>query len=190
MTRLGLAGTGGDAVRLGTRGGSSAVAAALLRSLLHVQRVGQRSLRHAAQRLAGGAVLLALLLVGSGVERDEKHKVGGQCSNTGESSELLACALASVGHPGPVGRSEVSVRGEVDEAEINDELDDLETGDPLLPPNANATSRLEVVPVHDNVDGEVQGNGNPGDGRGADQLGVAEEGRGTVVVAVKEGCKS
>ena len=45
--------------------------------------------------------------------------------------------------------------------EINDKLDDLETGDPLLPPDANATRTLEVVPVHDNVDRQVQGDGHP-----------------------------
>jgi len=44
---------------------------------------------------------------------------------------------------------------------VNDELDDLETGDPLLPPDADAASALEVVPVHDNVDHQVEGNWNP-----------------------------
>lgn len=70
---------------------------------------------------------------------------------------------------------------------IDDELDDLEAGNPLLPPNADATGRLEVVPVHDDVDGEVQGDGNPGDSSRADELGVAEEGSRAVVVAVEEG---
>lgn len=44
---------------------------------------------------------------------------------------------------------------------INDELDDLETGDPLLPPDADATSALEVVPVHDDVNHQVESDGNP-----------------------------
>lgn len=35
---------------------------------------------------------------------------------------------------------------------VNDKLDDLETGDPLLPPDADPTGTLEVVPVHDDVD--------------------------------------
>ena len=48
--------------------------------------------------------------------------------------------------------------------EINDELDDLETGDPLLPPDADAARALEVVPVHDDVDGQVEGDGHPGNG--------------------------
>jgi len=45
--------------------------------------------------------------------------------------------------------------------EINHELNDLKTGDPLLPPDADPTGTLEVVPVHHNVDHEVQGNGDP-----------------------------
>jgi hypothetical protein len=72
--------------------------------------------------------------------------------------------------------------------EINDELDDLETGDPLLPPDADATGALEVVPVHDDVDHQVEGDRDPGDGGEADELGVAEESGGAVVVAVEEGC--
>jgi hypothetical protein len=45
--------------------------------------------------------------------------------------------------------------------EIDDELDDLETSDPLLPPDADTAGTLEVVPVHDDVDAEVEGDGNP-----------------------------
>lgn len=44
---------------------------------------------------------------------------------------------------------------------VNHELRDLEAGDPLLPPNADTTSRLEVVPVHDNMHHQVNGDGNP-----------------------------
>jgi hypothetical protein len=47
------------------------------------------------------------------------------------------------------------------QTEVNDELSDLKTGDPLLPPDADTTGRLEVVPVHDNVNHQVEGNGNP-----------------------------
>jgi hypothetical protein len=71
--------------------------------------------------------------------------------------------------------------------EVNDELDDLETSNPLLPPDSDATSALEVVPVHDNVDRQVEDNGDPGDGGQANQLGVAEKSGSTVVVAVEEG---
>lgn len=45
--------------------------------------------------------------------------------------------------------------------EVNDELDNLKAGDPLLPPDANSTCALKVVPVHYDVDGQIQGDGNP-----------------------------
>lgn len=79
-----------------------------------MQRVGEGRLGHATKGLAGS--LLAILLVGSGVEGDEEEEVGSEDSNAGESSELLASAVAHVGHPVEVCRSEVGVRGEVDEA--------------------------------------------------------------------------
>ena len=44
---------------------------------------------------------------------------------------------------------------------INDELDDLETSDPFLPPDLDATRALEVVPVHDNVNHKVERNWDP-----------------------------
>ena len=71
--------------------------------------------------------------------------------------------------------------------EIEDELDDLHHGDVLLPPDADATGALEVVPVHDDVDHEVEGDDGPGHGRVADELRVAEESGRAVVVRVQEG---
>lgn len=53
-------------------------------------------------------------------------------------------------------------------------MDDLEASDPFLPPNADSAGALEVVPVHHNVDGEVESNRNPGNGSQADKLGVAQ----------------
>jgi hypothetical protein len=49
----------------------------------------------------------------------------------------------------------------VEPTEVDDELDDLETGDPLLPPDLDAARALEVVPVHDHVDHQVQRDDNP-----------------------------
>ena len=71
--------------------------------------------------------------------------------------------------------------------DVNDELQDLQHGDVLLPPNANTASALEVVPVHHNVDQQVDGDGNPLHSSQANELGVAEKGSGTVVVGVEEG---
>lgn len=70
--------------------------------------------------------------------------------------------------------------------QINHELDDLHDRDVLLPPDANATSTLEVVPVHDHVHQEVQTDHNPRNRSRADQLGVAQQGRGTVMISVEE----
>ena len=52
--------------------------------------------------------------------------------------------------------------------EVNDELDDLQSRDPFFPPDAHAAGALEVVPVHDDVNGQVEHDGHPGDGCEAD----------------------
>ena len=44
---------------------------------------------------------------------------------------------------------------------IKDKLGDLHDGDVLLPPDADATRGLEVVPVHDDVHHQVENNGDP-----------------------------
>jgi hypothetical protein len=44
----------------------------------------------------------------------------------------------------------------VDEEEIDDELDDLNSGDPFFPPDPDATRCLKVVPVHDDMDSQVE----------------------------------
>lgn len=69
---------------------------------------------------------------------------------------------------------------------INDELDDLKTGDPFLPPDADSASTLEVVPVHNNVNQQIDGDRNPLHRSQTDQLGIAQEGGSTMVVGVKE----
>ena len=71
--------------------------------------------------------------------------------------------------------------------DVNDELEDLQHGDVLLPPNANATGALEVVPVHHDMDQQVDGDWHPLHSSHTDKLSVAEKGGGTVVVGVKEG---
>ena len=135
---------------------------------------------------SASATLLDRLLVGGDVESDEEDEVAGQDAHASERSELLAGADTGGRQPGEVAGGEVGIGREVDEAQVDDELGDLEDGDVLLPPNANATGGLEVVPVHDNVDGQVEGDDNPGDGGVAEELGVAEKRGGTVVVCVQE----
>jgi hypothetical protein len=52
------------------------------------------------------------------------------------------------------------VRCKVDEEEVDDELDDLDSCDPFFPPDSDSTGGLEVVPVHDDVNGQIEGNWN------------------------------
>jgi hypothetical protein len=103
---------------------------------------------------ASAALRLGLLVSGN-VESNEQDQVAGQDAHASERSELLAGANAGAREPGEVAGGEVGIRGEVDEAQVDDELSDLEDGDVLLPPDADSTRGLEVVPVHDDVDGEV-----------------------------------
>lgn len=135
-------------------------------------------------RLLGST--LSRTLVGSEVEANEKDKVARKNTTTGEGSELLASTPAVIRHPCEISRGEVSVRSEVNESKIDNELGDLKTSNPLLPPDLNTAGRLEVVPVHDNVNSEVQGDGNPRHRSVSNQLGVAKQGSGTMMVAVKE----
>lgn len=71
---------------------------------------------------------------------------------------------------------------------VDDELNDLKAGDPLLPPAADSPRALEIVPVHDDVNSQVQRDHNPRHGRATKELGVAENGCSAMVVAVEEGC--
>lgn len=131
--------------------------------------------------------LLFFLCVRREIKGDEEHKIGAENNDAGIGSKFLASTAPPIGHPRPICVCEVCVGCEVDKAEINDELDDLEAGNPLLPPDAHSASALEVIPIHDNVDKEIERNDNPLDRCAADQLGVAKDGGCSVVVAVKEG---
>ena len=66
-------------------------------------------------------------------------------------------------------------------------MHDLQHGDVFFPPDADAAGGLEVIPVHYDMDGEVESDGHPGDRGVTDKLGIAEEGGGTVVIGVEEG---
>lgn len=134
-----------------------------------------------------------LLLVDVNVERNKQDEVRGQDgtaavgsahgAGTVRASEQKALQLRKVGE------NNLLEGGEVNKAQVQDELDDLETGDPLLPPDTNASGGQEVVPVHHHVDAQVQGDRHPGNRGLADQLGVAQQGGSTMVVGVQE-CQS
>ena len=70
--------------------------------------------------------------------------------------------------------------------QIDHELHNLHDRDPLLPPDLDASRRLEVVPVHDDMDRQVERDRHPLHGGGADELGVAKKGGRAMVVAVEE----
>lgn len=143
---------------------------------------------HLDERASGPCTALLLwLLVGGSVESKKQDQVRGQDHHASEGGELLTGADTGVWRPWEVCGAEVGVGSEVDEAEIDDELNDLHHGDVLLPPDTDAARRLEVVPVHDDVDHQVEGDWNPGDGGMTEELGVAKESGSAVVVGVKEG---
>lgn len=122
LMRLRLARASGGAVGLGTSSGSTVGLAVGGTIRLAVGRcaneVGDGGLAHAAKRLASSR--LAALLVSSKVEGDEENQVGAENSHARESGEFLTSASTGVGHPLEVGRGEVGVRGEVNEAWAQD----------------------------------------------------------------------
>ena len=151
----------------------------------------KREILHRDQRISSSIApwpsSLDLFLVRGEVEADKQEQIAREYAHAGERGEFLTGALAHGREVGEIRGGEVGVAREVDEAEVDDELDDLQHGDVLLPPDADAARGLEVVPVHDDVDEEVEGDGDPGDGGVAEELGEAEEGGGAVVVGVQEG---
>jgi hypothetical protein len=124
----------------------------------HLTRIS-REILHGDKRFSSSvssrSAGLDLLAVGREVEGNEEDEVGGEDGHASESSEFLTSADTSVRHRGEVDIGEVGVGGEVDEAEVDYELNDLQHGDVFLPPNANAAGRLEVVPRKVSLDKEV-----------------------------------
>lgn len=149
-------------------------------------RLGGLGLGQASEGLAGTSAF-PILAIGSKVKQDEKDEVGAQHADAGEGGKLLPCAVTAIGHPREVHCCEMRIGGEVDEPQVDDELDDLQAGDPLLPPNSDAAGALEVVPVHNDMDRKVQSDGDPRHGGVADQLGVTKNSSGAMVIAVEEG---
>ena len=107
--------------------------------------------------------LVLFLPVSCKIEADKQQEIGAQDSNASERGKLLTCASARVRHPGEVGAGKIRIGGEIDEAKINDELHNLQHGDILFPPDLDTSRRLEIVPIHNDVDQKVQGNWDPGD---------------------------
>lgn len=209
VTGLGLARTGDTAVG----GGGDTCGLAISRRM---HTLGKSATRFTNRRYllilhlnqSAGSPTAALghrLLVGRKVEEDEEEQVRRDDADTGDGSEFFTSAFACIGKVWPVGAGEVGPGCEVNEAwessvshstaitrmekltKIQHELDNLHHSDVLLPPDSDTASALEVVPVHDDVDHEVQGNDDPRNGGVADKLGVAEQSGSAMVVGVKEG---
>lgn len=124
------------------------------------------------------------------VEGNEQDEVRGQDSTTGVGSKHGTSTVTThrqdVGQVREVSEDNLLVGSEVDEAQVQDKLDDLETGDPLLPPDSNTSGSQEIVPVHDHVHKQVQGDRNPRNRRQANQLSVAQQRGGTMVISVQK----
>jgi hypothetical protein len=75
---------------------------------------------------------------------------------------------------------------ELKPTKVDDELNYLKASDPLLPPDADATSALEIIPIHYNMDRQIKGNWHPGHSSKTNQLGIAKKSGSTVVIGVKE----
>lgn len=133
--------------------------------------------------LLGG---LGLGVVGEAVEVNEEQEVGREETAAEKSSTLGTGALANVGEVRPVGEGKVGVGAEVDESEVEDELSNLEGGQVLLPPDADTGSRAHVVVVHEDVDGQVEGDGDPRDGGVTAELDEAKDHGHGVMEVVQE----
>jgi len=116
---LSLAGAG-DWTTWGTAGGGVSIRRAVRLRWLDLavsdrSDVGELGVLERARCLAARWAL-AVLLVRCDVEGDEEQQVGADDAHAGERGKLLAGALAGVRHPLEVGRGEIGVGGEVDEA--------------------------------------------------------------------------
>jgi len=161
-----------------------------LKSRRNVVRVWKRKILHGDKRLLSSVPPRAsrngLLPVGGEVEGDEEQEIRAQDAHAGNCSKLFPGTSTIVWRRWEVSVAEISVGRKIDKAQINDELDDLEHGDVFLPPDANSTSGLEVVPIHDHMHSQVQRDRNPGHSSAADQLSVAEKSGRTMVIGVEE----
>ena len=62
---------------------------------------------------------------------------------------------------GKVSAGKVVVGSKIDKSEVEDELHNLQHCNVLFPPNPDASRGLEVIPVHDDVDEEIEGDRDP-----------------------------
>lgn len=89
----------------------------------------QRQVLHGDQSILSSipswTARFGLFLVCCKVERDEEKEVGAEDYDASNGSEFFTSTFTGIWHPWEVSASEVGVRGEVDKAEIDNELGNL-----------------------------------------------------------------
>ena len=113
-------------------------------------RVWERKILHGNQSFLSSipprSSCSALLSVGREVKGNEEQQIRTKDSHASECGKLFSCTGTVVWRPGEIAVGEVGVGSEVYEEQVDDELDDLEHGDVFLPPDADTTGSLEVIP--------------------------------------------
>jgi len=120
------------------------------------------------------------------IEIDEEQEVGAKDDATKDSGRLGTSAGAGVGQVGCVGESKVCVGAVVDDDEIDDELDDLHGRQVLFPPDLGSRGRAEVIIVHENVNRQIERDGDPRNRGLAVELNIAEAHGHAMVEVVQE----
>jgi len=87
----------------------------------------------------------------------------------------------------PVGTGKVRVGSEVDKMQVDDELNDLHSGQVLLPPYLGTTRRRVIVVVHKDMNGQVLRDNSPRNACLSVELGKAKEGCCRMMVHMQEG---
>lgn len=91
-------------------------------------------------------------------EVDEEPEIGSEEERSEDGSVLGTVAIVA---DGTVIEKKEDSQAEVAEDDVDDELDDLHGGQIFLPPRVDSNGGHGVVPVHEHVDDEVEGDGNP-----------------------------
>ncbi|KAH3677460.1 hypothetical protein OGATHE_000934 [Ogataea polymorpha] len=125
--------------------------------------------------------------VGLHVEADEEEQVRGQQEVSACSSSLSTVAVTH----GWENTTKVvvcieRVGSKVNKDQIDQKLNDLESCNPFFPPDFDTPGSEEVVPVHQDMHCQVQGDWNPFNRGVSNQLSVAEQSCCSMVVGVEE----
>jgi len=129
---------------------------------------------------------LGVFLVNFNVESNEQEQVRRDNSTTVESGDWRTNTVTTVRQRWEKVENEFLVGGKVDETNVQDELNNLKSGDPFFPPNSDTSGSQIVVPVHDTVDGQIQCDWDPRNRSFTSQLSVTQQSGGTVMISVQK----